>query len=66
VARVQQTQENKNDELAQMNAMPKHVGTLEEMMVDLMAPIIPPKRPVAFVQTPFKPIYESIGNASSI
>jgi hypothetical protein len=42
IARVQQTQENTNLELQEMNKTPNTVDTLEEYIIGIMAPINAP------------------------
>lgn len=67
IARVQQTQETVNLEMAQMNTPQPGVtvDTLEEYIVGIMAPIVPP--PVSdYYYTQFKPVNEPIGTASML
>ena len=66
IARVQQTQENTNIELHQMNnATPKVVDSLEEYIVGIMAPIdAPPMNDYYYTQ--FKPVNTAIGTASML
>jgi hypothetical protein len=65
IARIQHTQENINQELVKMDNVAKEntIDTLEEHIIGIMAPIIPP--PVSdYYYTQFKPVNEPIGNAS--
>jgi c-di-AMP phosphodiesterase-like protein len=63
IARVQQTQENTNLELQEMNKTPNTVDTLEEYIIGIMAPInAPPMN--SYYYTQFKPINDPIGLAS--
>jgi Ca2+/Na+ antiporter len=65
IARVQQTQENTNIELQEMNQTPNTVDTLEEYIVSIMAPInAPPMNDYYYTQ--FKPLNSSIGTASMV
>jgi len=66
IARIEQTQENTNAELKQMNITPNNEGTLEEHMINIMAPIIPIDKPIVYLYSQFKPINESIGTASML
>lgn len=66
VARFKQTQENTNHELVEMSKPPaNHSDTLEEFMVNMMAPSTADK-PLVYLHSQFKPINEPIGSASVI
>jgi Ca2+/Na+ antiporter len=64
--RIQQTQQNTNYELKQMNNTPNNEGTLEEQMINILQPIVPINKPVVYLHSQFKPINESIGTASML
>lgn len=64
IARIEQTQENTNFELKQMNSIPNNVATLEEQIVNLMSPIVPIDKPIIYLHSQFKPINLNIGSAS--
>jgi len=66
VAQIKQTQENTNYELTEMSKPPaNHSDTLEEFMVNMMAPDTTDK-PLVYLHSQFKPINEPIGSASAI
>ena len=68
ISRVHQTQENTNFELKKMNENNftdiNSTSTLEEQMINIMAPIIPKDKSTSYIYTQFKPINDNIGTAS--